>query len=188
MLRHALPPMILAAAALTLAIPARAEVGTSPPAAPAQAALPPSAHAALPPSAQAAPPSYAPPGTPLPGNYDAPSRSELPPEDPPSPGPRTKRRSVPMMVSGGVLAAAGLALNAAAAYYLLATLAYRVDGQSKYAGTGLGLFAGGVVSIAIGVPLLVVGAQRRKSSERWAAPLGSAWIGAPGGAGWMWRF
>jgi hypothetical protein len=47
---------------------------------------------------------------------------------------------------------------------------------------------GGLVGIAVGVPLLVYGAKKVPVNPAAAATATSKWVGSPGGAGWAWTF
>jgi len=46
---------------------------------------------------------------------------------------------------------------------------------------------GGVVGLAVGVPLIIYGAKR-VSAESALVPSLPRWAGAPGATGWGWRF
>jgi hypothetical protein len=115
----------------------------------------------------------------------APARADTPP---PAPSvllepPPTKLRSVPAVVSGSVLAAAGTGLALWGTWIAL-FMPRGCDGTGNCHSNGgfaAGISLGGVVGIAGGVALIVWGA--------WRVPdRAAAWVGAPGGAGWQWRF
>jgi hypothetical protein len=63
---------------------------------------------------------------------------------------------------------------------------------NNFAPTAIGLVVGGVVGLAVGIPLLIYGARRVPITPGSAPPPEAkavpTWVGAPGGAGWVWRF
>ncbi len=82
------------------------------------------------------------------------------------------------MVAGIVFAAGGgVCLLSAAVMAFGAGVSDAFGGRGDYA-VPLGLLIGGLTSALIGAPLIAYGAAREKPS----------WAGAPGGAGWMWKF
>jgi len=52
---------------------------------------------------------------------------------------------------------------------------------------GTGMIIGGLVGIALGIPLLVYGAKKVPIDPAASAPAAATWVGAPGGAGWQWK-
>jgi|HubBroStandDraft_6_1064221.scaffolds.fasta_scaffold574407_2 hypothetical protein len=78
-----------------------------------------------------------------------------------------------MMVGGIVIAATGGALLNIAALLPVLT------GTSERSAAG-GMFLGGAVAIAVGVPLMIIGGKH--------VPVQTAWTGAPGAKGWTWSF
>ena len=50
----------------------------------------------------------------------------------------------------------------------------------------LGFFVGGLVGIAVGVPMLVYGAKRVPAGS--TAKALPTWVGSPVARGWAWRF
>lgn len=109
-----------------------------------------------------------------------------------------ERRSTGMMVGGVVLLSVGglglvigssLALSSSAS----TTCDFRFGGCSSSSGgsqtAGYGVLIGGAIAVAVGIPLLIYGAKKVPArAEDPTAPSPSAWIGAPGGAGWSWHF
>jgi hypothetical protein len=145
------------------------------PAAPIVAPLPPPPYPVL-------PPGY---GVPA---YGAPLGAYAPPQP-------VMKRNVPVMVAGiGVLVlAAGLFAGAVVEV---------MDGICITLGSGpscpdtspavIGLSIGGVVALAVGIPMVVLGAKRvpmNADPPVMLEPKGlPAWAGAPAGRGWAWRF
>jgi hypothetical protein len=104
-----------------------------------------------------------------------------PPPPPPVQVVPTEPRSSTMMIGGIVMAATGGALlHFAALYPVLHEDSCSGGACSNERSISGGMALAGVVAIAVGVPLLVVGARQ--------VPVRAALLGAPGGAGWVWRF
>lgn len=94
---------------------------------------------------------------------------------------------------GGILLTTLGGVGMVSAGVLASTAATCIDctsqSQDTKAFVALAMLIVGGISVGIGVPLIVHGGKRvpRAPDEpvaRWAP----AWIGAPGGAGWQWRF
>jgi hypothetical protein len=108
--------------------------------------------------------------------------------------PPLERRSTGMMVGGIVLLSAGglamvigssLALNNGCTAFDGFGCSSNGDSQTA----GYGVLIGGAVALAVGIPLLIYGSKKVPvRAEAPTAPSPSAWIGAPGGAGWRWQF
>ncbi|MEP7119508.1 MAG: hypothetical protein ABJE95_01305 [Byssovorax sp.] len=144
-----------------------------------------------PPPGYGAPPGYygaPPPGymyAPPPGYAYAPQADIVPKE----------RRSVGMMVGGSVLIGVGglVALIGSFATISASNSNFVCNGDvctsSRGGGAvGVGMLVGGLVGVAIGIPLLVYGAKKVPVNPAAAAPTAAKFIGAPGGAGWQWKF
>jgi hypothetical protein len=165
--------------------PAAAPPGYAPP---PPGYAPPPAYGQLPPPGYAPPPGYGPP----PGAYYGPPPVYYGP--PPYVPRATERQSVGAMVAGIVLTSIGgvLLIGAATGASLEATC--DVGFQSctdNFTGVAVGLVIGGVVGLAAGIPLLIYGARRVPISATSGPPQARAlpaWVGAPGGTGWAWRF
>ena len=156
----------------------------------------------VPPPADAAPPAayYPPPpaGYPSPGaSYYLPSGGYYVPLAPPPPA--MERRSSGLMVTGIVLMSAG-ALAAAVGAVGLTNTSTNTAGNDDCSnhggcstlseGAGVGLVAGGLVGVAVGVPLTLIGAKK-VPVDKTTALAGTglpAWVGEPAARGWRWQF
>lgn len=183
---------LAAAAASTLAaFPASADLiptpDPAPPASPPPTTPAPAGAPLPPPPYPVLPPGYAPPA------YGAPLGAYTPPH------PAMERRSIPLIVGGTGVLLAGTGMFAGAIVELMEGICISLGfGPSpsacreNHTPAVLGLIVGGLVALAAGIPMVVVGAKRvpvnadahavleRKGLPRWA--------GAPGGRGWEWRF
>lgn len=172
---------------------------------------PPSGYGQPPPGYGQPPPGYGqpPPGYgPPPGYYPPPGYGYAPPPpgymyapqqmvEPPVP---KERRSSGMMGGGiALVSAGGLAMAIGAVVALDASshcdfsfsfdTVCHTDTAAQTA--GYGVLIGGIVAVAVGIPLLVYGAKKVpvKADAAPAAALAiPKWVGAPGGAGWQWKF
>jgi len=100
--------------------------------------------------------------------------------------PETRLKSIPAVVGGSVLLAGGTAMHATGVFFLVETMG-SACGQppcGKNYALPWGLTLGGLVTIGGAVALVVWGAQK-VPVRAGSVP---AWVGAPGGAGWQWRF
>lgn len=100
--------------------------------------------------------------------------------------PQTELRSVGAVVGGSVALVAGTAMSVFGVLQMVLGPAYCWDGghcQSAVA-LGTGMTVGGVLSIGGGIALIVWGAHKVPVRP---PPL-PTWVGAPGGAGWQWKF
>jgi hypothetical protein len=104
-----------------------------------------------------------------------------------------ERRSSGMMTGGIVLISAGglgiiigstVALSAGSSCTFDFTGSCTRDTSAQTA--GYGAMIGGIISLAVGIPLLVYGAK--KVPARGDVPPRAAWVGAPAGQGWQWKF
>lgn len=138
---------------------------------------------------------YPPPGygyaPPPPGYMYAPQQAMEPPVP-------KQRRSAGMMTGGIVLISAGglatvigaiVALNASSqcTFDFTGTCTRNTGAETG----GYGLMIGGLVGVAIGIPLLVYGSKKvpiKADGAPEAALAIPKWVGAPGGAGWQWKF
>jgi hypothetical protein len=101
---------------------------------------------------------------------------------PPPPPVALEPRNPTLMIGGIVIAAVG-----GAALHVAAILPVLQD-TGNCAGSGCpsdrnavgAMFLGGLVAIAVGIPLMVVGGKH--------VPVHTAWMGAPGSKGWAWSF
>ncbi|MFT3773624.1 MAG: hypothetical protein QM820_50255 [Minicystis sp.] len=187
---------LVTSAALGLALPARAETSSAPPAPPPSSAAPvPPPPAAIPAApGEPPPPAYPPPnGYALPPGYAPPPGAYYPP---PQAGPvadpnapvmvRTRRSPQAMYAGAGLVAIGGLGLIVGVTITLTSGLrawenAYGCNSNcSTSQSVGLGLMIGGLITAAVGVPLLVYGAKR--------VPAQFSWVGEPTATGWQWRF
>jgi len=167
--------------------------------------------------AAADPPSPAPRGTPsdralgagspatTPASPDAPLPvAPLGPIAAPPAGPElqdayelpVKRRSTGAMVGGVV----GVSVGTALVFSLVGAATIQkcsFDNATESVVCGadsalvVGVTVAGLAAFAIGLPLLIYGARQVPVSASGGAAAGSvlpAWAGAPGGAGWRWRF
>jgi hypothetical protein len=117
------------------------------------------------------------------------------PMEPPVP---KQRRSSGMMTGGIVLiSAGGLATIIGAFVALNASNQCTFDftgnctRNSGAEAGGYGLMVGGLVAVAVGIPLLVYGSKKipiKADGAPEAALAIPKWVGAPGGAGWQWKF
>ena len=136
------------------------------------------------------PPGYYAPGYPPPGYVMAPGAY------PQEAFPQKERRSTGMMVSGIVLTSLGGLVTLVGSLVAVSsgsttvtcddTGCFSTRNDSTELGTGL--IVGGLVSIAVGIPLIVYGSKKVPIDPAAAAPAAAKWIGAPGGAGWQWKF
>jgi hypothetical protein len=98
-----------------------------------------------------------------------------------------------MMVGGIVaLSAGGLALVIGSSLAVSTTTCF-----DSFAGDcstnsnqtmGYGFLIGGAIAVAVGIPLLIVGAKKVPAQPDATSVAAPAWVGAPGGAGWRWKF
>jgi hypothetical protein len=148
---------------------------------------PPPGYYGQPPAGYAAP-GYPPPGygQPPPGyyaqGYPPPGyvvQQGTYPQDPFAP---KERRSTAMMVTGIVLTSVGGLVTLVGS---LAVVGDSFGGGSNGASTGF--LIGGLVGLGVGIPLLVYG-SKKVAVDPAAAAAAAKWIGAPGGAGWQWKF
>lgn len=92
------------------------------------------------------------------------------------------------MVGGIVAVAVGSVLAFSGALVMVLPGGCPADGAcSNSLSPGIEVIAGGLVGLAVGIPLIVYGAQKVPVGTALASPL-PAWAGAPGGRGWVWRF
>lgn len=166
---------------------------------------PPPGYGAPPPGYGAAPPGYTyapapgygyPPPPPGYGYAPAPGYAYGPPIDV---APK-ERRSSGMMAGGIVMISVGglgLIIGSALALSSGSSCSFDFSGScSRDTGAqtaGYGMMIGGIISVAVGIPLLVYGAKkvpvRPEGAPAPAAALATpAWIGAPAGQGWQWKF
>ncbi|MFT3776382.1 MAG: hypothetical protein QM820_64385 [Minicystis sp.] len=95
--------------------------------------------------------------------------------------PPMEPRSTPMMIGGIVMTATGGALlHFAALYPVLHDDGCFGGSCSNDRSVAGGLALAGVVAVAVGVPLLVLGSKH--------VPVRAAALGGPSGSGWAWRF
>ena len=91
-----------------------------------------------------------------------------------------------MMIGGGITT--GIGASAGLAGGLLIVTCPGCNGESfGPLFLGIGLIGLGVLHLAVGIPLLAVGASK-VPADRETAARSPSWVGAPGGTGWMWRF
>ncbi len=151
-------------------------------------AYPPPAGYGQPPPGYGAPPGYygaPPPGyayAPAPGYAYGPPPVDITPKE---------RRSSGMMAGGIVLlSAGGLGLVIGSIVALSARCGFTVFGgcnpDTTAQSAGYGMMIGGVIGIAVGIPLLVYGAK--KVPVKMDGAPATAWIGAPTASGWQWKF
>ena len=100
----------------------------------------------------------------------------------------------PMVRRSPALMGVGIALTALGGAASIASLVVDLAGSQCSPGqvcTGVssgavfGLLIGGVVGLGVGIPLLIYGAKEVPAGSISAV---TPWVGAPGGAGWQWRF
>lgn len=132
----------------------------------------------------------------------SPARAQVPPAPPPlapraapsalapvasePPEPKTELKSAPAVFAGSALIISGTAGSAVGLVLFIAASSIKCDdspcdGPTTGPLVSLGI---GLGALAAGIPLVIWGAQqvpRRTGSL-------PAWVGAPGGAGWRWRF
>lgn len=105
-----------------------------------------------------------------------------------------ERRSTGMMVGGIVLlSAGGLAMVIGSSLALTSSTTCNFDGfgcssSGDSEAAGYGVLIGGAVALAVGIPLLIYGAKKVPAQPEATAVAAPAWVGAPGGAGWRWKF
>jgi hypothetical protein len=92
-------------------------------------------------------------------------------------------------LAGGIVAVSvGGVLTLAGGIAAMIPAGCTSDGTcSNHLGPALGLAVGGLVGLAVGIPLIVYGAKKVPAGAALSSPL-PAWAGAPGGRGWVWRF
>ena len=166
-----------------------------------QAYPPPAGYGQPPPGYGQPPPGYGPPppgygappgyyGAPPPGYAYAPAPGYS--YGPPQPDLTPKERRSSGMMAGGIvlLSAGGLGLIIGSTVALSAGCGFTVFGgcntDTSAQSAGYGMMIGGVIAIAVGIPLLVYGAK--KVPVKMDGAPATAWIGAPGGTGWQWKF
>jgi hypothetical protein len=154
---------------------------------------PPPGYYGQPPAGYAAP-GYPPPGygQPPPGYYYPPPGYAVQPGSQEAFAPK-ERRSTAMMVTGIALVSVGGLVTLVGSFAALGTSSTTTcDVNSCFTSNGsgalgTGLIVGGLVGIAVGIPLLVYG-SKKVAVDPTAAAAAAKWIGAPGGAGWQWKF
>lgn len=185
--------------------------GQAPPgyAAPGYPSPPPAGYGQPPPGYGQPPPGY---GQPPPGYYPAPPAGYYgqPPAGyyaPPGyvmqqpylqdPSAGKERRSTGMMVGGIALISVGGLVTLVGSFAVIGagtskTVTCDVNScfstETGGGALGAGLIIGGLVGIAAGIPMLVYGAKKVPIDPAAAAPAAAKWVGAPGGAGWQWKF
>jgi hypothetical protein len=187
--------LAVAGSALLSSLPAAAQ---TPPAPPVTVVVVPGGPPAAPPPAYAPPaPYYAPPGpyyAPAPPYY-APPGPYYAPAAPYPLVPARERRSIGGMAAGIVgVSAGGILLISSAFAAMIADAScdsFTGSCSNRSQTTAIALGVSGGLAIAIGIPLLVWGAQKVPVGTAVAGNVPSplpAWAGAPGGPGWRWRF
>lgn len=201
-------------AAASLFLAGGAALADPPPVGPAPIVVPPGATVVIAPGGYSAPgvapPGYAAPGYPPPG-YGQPPPGYAPgyppgyvPAYPPGYGPPPgygqpmipvvpKERRSPGMMKGGIVVTSlgGLSLIVGATVALAAGCGFTIFGcnPDRSAQTaGYGMMIGGIIGVAVGIPLLVYGAKKVPINASTEATAASKWVGAPGGTGWTWAF
>jgi hypothetical protein len=150
-----------------------------------------------PPPGYGAPPGYY--GAPPPGYAYAPPPGYMyAPQQPTQPLVQKERRSSGMMTGGiVVLSAGGLAMAIGGVMVAGASshCTFNFDSpnfcttDTSTQTTGYGILIGGIIGVAVGIPLLVYGAKKVPVKVDGAPEAATAkWVGAPGGAGWQWKF
>jgi hypothetical protein len=104
-----------------------------------------------------------------------------------------KRRSKGLMATGIVLTSlGGLSLFGGVLSGMAGSLGGRCyDNGSSCSTTAVLMIVGGVIGVAVGIPLIVYGGKRvpvDPSGEPLQVNASPQWLGAPGGSGWIWRF
>jgi hypothetical protein len=99
-----------------------------------------------------------------------------------------ERRSIGMMVGGGVLTGVGGISLLISSFTASTQVGDCFDNCKDRGPMIIGFLVGGLAGLAVGIPLLVYGAKRVPVKAAPDAARGlPAWAGAPGGAGWTWR-
>ena len=193
------------AAGAPMVVPPGSTVVIAPGGAATQAYPPPAGYGQPPPGYGQPPPGYAAPpgyyGAPPPGYAYAPPPGYMyAPQQPTEPLVQKQRRSSGMMAGGIVLLSAGglaMAIGAVVALSVSSQCAFNFSIDSgcqtdtSTQTTGYGMMIGGLIGVAVGIPLLVYGAKKVPVKAEGAPEAAFAtpkWIGAPGGAGWQWKF
>jgi|HubBroStandDraft_6_1064221.scaffolds.fasta_scaffold101825_3 hypothetical protein len=143
------------------------------------------------PAAADPPTTFDPPPPPAPAAYAPPSGYPLPPALPPA----IDRQSTTAMVGGAALTGLGgvLILASTIAFMVPTCSATRGEVCMASEATPVGLLVAGLVAAAAGIPLVVYGAKRvpvMGGATTGSVPPSAlpAWVGAPRGNGWAWRF
>jgi hypothetical protein len=106
-----------------------------------------------------------------------------------------ERRSVGMMVGGSVLIGVGGLVSIIGSFVALGNTSTSFTCSGDFCssdsgsggGAGVAMIVGGLVGVAVGIPLLVYGAKKVPVKAE-GAPAAAKWIGAPGARGWQWQF
>jgi hypothetical protein len=105
-----------------------------------------------------------------------------------------ERRSVGAMVGGIVAVTGGAVMLFSVLFVSLAAETCAIDSISapspcpNQTGTEIGLTVGSIAAVALGIPLIIYGAKKVPVGGAPIAGAPPAWMGAPGGPGWRWRF